>query len=216
MIFIASISCQTSGNVTARNSGDRKMIRLFELRRVIGQHISSSHLPSHPPPPGETHCTMETQAYITRMFSRSLTLKCLFGFQKFPRVHWAGITRPAAESWTPVRPGQLGGRFLNCFKILRPKIFIQTKIFHWEIDGEMKDVRAPEDVLRLGIIYEDETAERTGHWHGPCLGLGHQHSHNFQNREREREREILITITRAANLIHGWLHVCYLSHTTYY
>ena len=148
------------------------------------------------------------------MFSRTPTLKCLFGFQKFPRVHWAGITRPAAESWTPVRPGQLGERFLNCFKILRPKIFIQTKIFHWEIDGEMKDVRAPEDVLRLGIIYEDETAERTGHWHGPCLGLGHQHSHNFQN--REREREILITITRAANLIHGWPHVCYLSHTTCY
>ena len=29
------------------------MIRLFELRRVIGQHISSSHLSSHPPPPGE-------------------------------------------------------------------------------------------------------------------------------------------------------------------
>ena len=53
----------------------------------------------------------------------------------------------------------------------------------------MKDVQAPEDVLRLRIIYEDETAERTGHWHGPCLGLRHQHSHNFQNREK-RERNI--------------------------
>ena len=212
MIFIASISCQTSGNVTAQNSGDRKMIRLFELRHcVIGQHISSSHLPSHPPPLGETHCTMETLAYLTRMFSRTLILKCLFGFQKFPRVHWAGITRPAAESWTPDRPGQRGRRFLNCFKILRPKIFIQTKIFHWEIDEGCLSSRGcfeTQDNLWGWDGREDWTLA----WPMSQPGAPAQ----SQLSKQREEREILITITRAANLIHGWLHVCYSSHTTCY
>ena len=121
---------------------------------------------------------------------------------------WAGINRP--ESWTPARQlGRMGGRFLNCFKILRLEIFIQTKIFHWAM-ARWGIIVWQRMFWDSEIIYEDETAERerpdTGpmSYPGPC--------HNFQN----REREILITITRSANLIHGWPHVRYLSHTTCY
>lgn len=130
MIFIASISCQTSGNVTARNSGDRKMIRLFELRRVIGQHISSSHLPSHPPPLGETHCTMETQAYIIRMFSRTPNFKMSVWVPKVSQstLSWHKLDQPQ-KAERPTGLGSWAGDFSTVLKSCAPRFLSRQKYF---------------------------------------------------------------------------------------